>query len=68
MDRLCLIVNPTAGAGRAARLLPRVEAELRARGLRFRVERTALDGPRARAGARRPPRPARSRSRWAATG
>jgi YegS/Rv2252/BmrU family lipid kinase len=37
---LCLIVNPTAGAGRAARLLPDVEAELRARGLRFRVERT----------------------------
>jgi YegS/Rv2252/BmrU family lipid kinase len=41
MDRdLCLIVNPTAGGGRAARLLPAVEAELRARGLRFRVERT----------------------------
>jgi YegS/Rv2252/BmrU family lipid kinase len=41
MDRdLCLIVNPTAGAGRAAKLLGAVEAELRARGLRFRVERT----------------------------
>jgi YegS/Rv2252/BmrU family lipid kinase len=37
---ICLIVNPTAGGGRAARLLPAVEAELRARGLRFRVERT----------------------------
>jgi YegS/Rv2252/BmrU family lipid kinase len=41
MDRdVCLIVNPSAGAGRAARLLPRVEAALRERGLRFRVERT----------------------------
>jgi YegS/Rv2252/BmrU family lipid kinase len=41
MDRdLCLIVNPTAGAGRAAKLLPAVEAELRGMGLRFRVERT----------------------------
>jgi YegS/Rv2252/BmrU family lipid kinase len=41
MDRdLCLIVNPTAGAGRAAKLLGGVEAELRAMGLRFRVERT----------------------------
>ena len=37
---LCLIVNPSAGAGRAARLLGSVEAELRALGLRFRVERT----------------------------
>jgi YegS/Rv2252/BmrU family lipid kinase len=37
---LCLIVNPSAGRGRAARLLPRVEAALRARGLTFRVERT----------------------------
>jgi YegS/Rv2252/BmrU family lipid kinase len=41
MDRdVCLIVNPSAGGGRAARLLPRVEAALRERGLRFRVERT----------------------------
>src|SRR5829696_3789628 len=42
MDRrtLCLIVNPSAGRGRAARLLPRVEQALRSRGLRFRVERT----------------------------
>jgi YegS/Rv2252/BmrU family lipid kinase len=37
---LCLIVNPRAGRGRAARLLPRVEQGLRARGMRFRVERT----------------------------
>src|SRR5215216_3704574 len=42
MERdLCLIVNPTAGAGRAAKLLGAVEAELRGRGLRFRVERTS---------------------------
>jgi YegS/Rv2252/BmrU family lipid kinase len=41
MDRdLCLIVNPTAGAGRAAKLLGPVEAELRGMGLRFRVEKT----------------------------
>jgi YegS/Rv2252/BmrU family lipid kinase len=37
---VCLIVNPSAGAGRAAKLLPAVEAELRALGLGFRVERT----------------------------
>ena len=53
MDRdLCLIVNPTAGAGRAAKLLGAVEAELRGMGLRFRVERTTLDGARARVRAR----------------
>jgi YegS/Rv2252/BmrU family lipid kinase len=41
MDRdVCLIVNPSAGAGRAARLLPGVEAALRAQGISFRVERT----------------------------
>jgi YegS/Rv2252/BmrU family lipid kinase len=42
MDRraFCLIVNPSAGGGRAARLLPRVEQALRERGLGFRVERT----------------------------
>jgi YegS/Rv2252/BmrU family lipid kinase len=41
MDRaVCLIVNPSAGAGRAARLLPAVEAALRGIGARFRVERT----------------------------
>jgi YegS/Rv2252/BmrU family lipid kinase len=37
---LCLIVNPSAGRGRAARLLPIVEQALRARGMGFRVERT----------------------------
>ncbi|MGI8778832.1 MAG: diacylglycerol/lipid kinase family protein [Solirubrobacteraceae bacterium] len=37
---LCLIVNPSAGRGRAARLLPVVERALRARGVAFRVERT----------------------------
>jgi YegS/Rv2252/BmrU family lipid kinase len=42
MDRrVCLIVNPSAGAGRAAKLLPGVEAALRGHGLPFRVERTA---------------------------
>ncbi len=41
MDRdVCLIVNPSAGAGRAAKLLPRVEAALRGLGMSFRVERT----------------------------
>jgi YegS/Rv2252/BmrU family lipid kinase len=41
MDRpVCLIVNPSAGAGRAAKLLPGVEAALRGHGLAFRVERT----------------------------
>jgi YegS/Rv2252/BmrU family lipid kinase len=41
LDRpVCLIVNPSAGGGRAARLLPAVEAELRSLGARFRVERT----------------------------
>ena len=41
MDRrVCLIVNPSAGAGRAAKLLPGVEAALRGHGLSFRVERT----------------------------
>ena len=42
MDQdLCVIVNPTAGAGRAAKLLGAVEAELRGMGLRFHVERTS---------------------------
>jgi YegS/Rv2252/BmrU family lipid kinase len=41
MDRpVRLIVNPSAGAGRAARLLPRVEAALRGMGVAFRVDRT----------------------------
>jgi YegS/Rv2252/BmrU family lipid kinase len=37
---LCLIVNPSAGRGRAARLLPGVEDALRERGMAFHVERT----------------------------
>src|SRR4051794_7053617 len=37
---VCLIVNPHAGGGRALRLLPGVEAALRAQGRPFRVERT----------------------------
>src|SRR6478735_8420991 len=42
MDRpVCLIVNPSAGSGRAAKLLPQVEAALRGHGLSFRVERTS---------------------------
>jgi YegS/Rv2252/BmrU family lipid kinase len=41
MDRdVHLIVNPSAGAGRAAKLLPGVEAALRSHGLAFRVDRT----------------------------
>jgi diacylglycerol kinase family enzyme len=41
MDRpVRLIVNPSAGAGRAARLLPDVEAALRSHGIAFRVDRT----------------------------
>jgi YegS/Rv2252/BmrU family lipid kinase len=44
---LCLIVNPSAGRGRAARLLPAVEQALRARSVAFRVERTeSLDHAR----------------------
>jgi YegS/Rv2252/BmrU family lipid kinase len=35
-----LIVNPSAGGGRAARLLPSVEAALRGHGIVFRVDRT----------------------------
>jgi YegS/Rv2252/BmrU family lipid kinase len=37
---VCLIVTPHAGGGRATRLLPGVEAALRAQGRPFRVERT----------------------------
>ena len=37
---VCLIVNPSAGGGRTARLLPAVEAALRGHGIAFRVERT----------------------------
>ena len=39
-EELVLIVNPRAGAGRAARLLPRLERALRARGFDPRVRRT----------------------------
>jgi YegS/Rv2252/BmrU family lipid kinase len=38
--RLCIIVNPHAGGGRAARALPDVQAALRALGSVVRVERT----------------------------
>jgi len=37
---VAVIVNPQAGGGRASRLLPGVEAALRAQGAAFRVERT----------------------------
>lgn len=37
---LALIVNPHAGNGRAGRELPKVEAELRRRGIAFHTERT----------------------------
>jgi YegS/Rv2252/BmrU family lipid kinase len=41
MDRAVrLIVNPSAGGGRAARLLPGVEAALRGLGIALRVDRT----------------------------
>jgi YegS/Rv2252/BmrU family lipid kinase len=46
--RIALLVNPHAGGGRAGRLLPEVEAALRALPVRFRVERTeSLDHARA---------------------
>jgi diacylglycerol kinase family enzyme len=38
--RLALIVNPSAGGGRAARELPGVEAALRAQGLEHHVQLT----------------------------
>lgn len=38
--RVALIVNPSAGGGRAARILPAVQAELAARGVPARTERT----------------------------
>src|SRR5436190_1419208 len=41
MDRdACLLVNPAAGGGKAARVLPDVEAELRRLGVAFRTEQT----------------------------
>ena len=67
MDRpVRLIVNPSAGAGRAARLLPDVEAALRSHGIVFRVDRTTRSSTRASWPARRAT-PARWRPRWAAT-
>jgi len=38
---VCLIVNPSAGGGRAAARLPAVEAALRRHGVSFREERTS---------------------------
>ena len=55
-DPVCLIVNPAAGGGRAARLAPHAERALRARGLSVRrVETRDLDHARelARAAAAR---------------
>lgn len=41
MDRdACLLVNPSAGGGKATRVLPAVETELRRLGVAFRTERT----------------------------
>lgn len=41
MDRdACLLVNPSAGGGKAARVLPEVEAELRRLGVSFRTATT----------------------------
>ena len=37
---ICLIVNPSAGGGRAARIAPEVESALRARGLSVRTVHT----------------------------
>jgi YegS/Rv2252/BmrU family lipid kinase len=37
---LAVIVNPSAGGGRAGRALPGVQSELTARGLEYRVQRT----------------------------
>src|ERR1700743_1826941 len=41
---VCLIVNPHAGGGRALRLLPGVEAELRGQGRQVVVERSPMGG------------------------
>jgi YegS/Rv2252/BmrU family lipid kinase len=41
MDRdVCLLVNPSAGGGKAGRVLPDVEAELRRLAIAFRTEQT----------------------------
>jgi YegS/Rv2252/BmrU family lipid kinase len=51
MRRIALLVNPSAGGGRAARLLPEVEAALDRLGLPYRVERTrSLEHARTLAG------------------
>ena len=65
---VALIVNPHAGGGRAARLLPGVEAALRAHGVAFHVAAHAVARARARARARGAATPARSWPRSAATG
>jgi YegS/Rv2252/BmrU family lipid kinase len=45
---ICLVVNPSAGGGRAARIAPEVERELRGRGLSVRTVHTRdLDHARA---------------------
>jgi YegS/Rv2252/BmrU family lipid kinase len=51
MDRdACLLVNPSAGGGKAARVLPAVEAELGRLGVVFRtVQTTSLDDAREKA-------------------
>src|SRR3954452_2153543 len=52
MRRIALLVNPSAGGGRAARLQPEVEAALARLDLEYRVERTeSLEHARALAGA-----------------
>ena len=68
MDRdLCLIVNPTAGAGRAAKLLARRRGRA-ARAWGCASASSARPRWSTRASARAPPRPpARSPRRWAAT-
>ena len=48
---VCLIVNPHAGAGRALRLLPGVEAELRAQGFNAAGSRGGFGGGGAGGGA-----------------
>ena len=69
MDRAVrLIVNPSAGGGRAARELPAVEAALRSHGVRVPRRPHDVDRARARARPRGRAAAARSRRRWAATG
>src|SRR5437588_3542484 len=50
-ETVCLLVNPAAGGGRAASVLPAVEAELERLGVNHRTERTRdLDHARRLAG------------------